>query len=409
MKRFFFALVVPFFLIAEPLKVDLSAECAILINAETGAILFEKNASRPYNPASITKIATALYVLEKKGNALGELATATQECLAIVPKHMRISQPCLLQADGTSMGLRVGEVISLKSLLYGLMICSGNDAANVLARYFSGSLDQFVVELNQFLREKGIRHTNFLNPHGLHHPDHRTTAYDMAQITKEAFKYPLFREIVKTVKYTRQPSNKQQGAELVQHNKLLRRGKYYYPKAVGVKTGYTTRSGFTISAAAEHEGRRLIAVLLGCPTVDQRYGDAIKLFEAAFGEKLQSRTFFNKQHDHFWLELKKGKTSLEAALDEDLSMDYYPAEEPKVKAQLKWDMVKLPIRAGQLVGHLELITDQGQCVKSAPLFAVKGVEQTFWVAYKTILVPFALCLFVMAALFYLLKKPKKIT
>lgn len=415
MKRFLLVLLLPLALFAAPLKLELFSEAAILINAETGIVLFEKNAHRPVFPASITKIATALYVLEKKADALGEMATATQECLSMASMQSRILRPWLLEAGGTAMGLRVGEVVEVKQLLYGLLLSSGNDAANVLANHLSGSVEKFMGDLNQFLREKGIKGTNFTNPHGLHHPDHQTTAYDMAQITRLALKYPLFCEIVKTVRFTRPPSNKQKSYDLVQGNKLLKKGKYYYPRAIGVKTGHIEKAGFTLSAAAEHEGRTLIAILLGCKTFDERYRDAIKLFDTAFKEKRESRTFFTKEHDHFWLDLKRGKNRLEAALDEDLTLAYYPAEELDVKTQLKWDFVRLPIHAGQLVGRLELVTDDGTCIKSQPLFAVRGVEIRSWAAfidictaYKVALISFSLCLFIMAGLFYLLKKPKKV-
>lgn len=414
--RFLFLLLFQFCLSAAPLKVGISSEMAILMNAETGVVLFEKNGYKPAYPASITKVATALYLLEKKGNALHENATATQECLLTAAPHERDAHPPYrLWTDGTKMGLRVGEVVTLKTLLYGLLLCSGNDAANVIAEHTSGSIEKFMRDLNIFLKEKGIKNTTFVTPHGQHHPNHQTTAYDMALITREAIKNPIFREVTGSVKYLKPQSNKQKAVEIIQNNQLLKPGQYYFPKVIGGKSGFLSKAGFTLTVAAEHEGRTLIAVVLNAPDAGQRYKDAIKLFETAFAEKKIERTLFTADHDHFWLELKKGKNPLEAALGEDLVLSYYPAEELLFKAHIQWDRVRLPIHAGQEVGSLQLLTDRGVCLKSAPIFAVKSVDRTIFAAFtdlcyehKVFLIALAMFLMIFAALFYLLKKPKKI-
>ena len=126
------------------------------------------------------------------------------------------------------MGLKAGESMPLKALFYGLMLSSGNDAANVIAEHVSGSVPNFMKELNSYLKSKGIRETSFYNPHGLPHEDHKTTAYDMAMIAKESMKHPFFREVVKTVNYERPQTNKQPPSMLVQSNKLLKSGACFY-------------------------------------------------------------------------------------------------------------------------------------------------------------------------------------
>lgn len=403
-RLFLTAILVLASLSAQPLKVDVSATSAILMNADTGAILYEKEANVPCYPASITKIATALYVLEKRGQALDELATTTHDSIAQVAPHIKQAYqashpPYRLEIGGTNIGLRKGDMLSLRILLYGLLLCSGNDAANVIANHVSGDVDRFVQGLNQYLREKNIRNTRFLNPHGLHHPDHRTTAYDMALITKEAMKHPFFRQIVKTTHYN------ENNRSFIQGNRLLKSGQFYYPKAIGVKTGYTSHAGSTLVAAATHENRTLIAVLLNCSDGNQRYRDAIKLFEIAFKEPLMMRTLFTKDHDHFSLNVKGATSTLEAVLGEDLKLSYYPAEEPKIKPLLKWDAVRLPIQQGQAVGKIELVTDGGKTLKTAPLFATKNVDRTLWkalidfcAAYKTGLILALLGLMILLAL-----------
>jgi D-alanyl-D-alanine carboxypeptidase (penicillin-binding protein 5/6) len=411
-----FIWIVPLF--AEPLKVEVSAKAAILINAKTGAILFEKNAHQSSYPASITKVATALYFLEKKGSALDEIATAYPECLKTVAYALKFAPdvpPYCLEPDGTHMNIRSGENLALKTLFYGLLLASGNDAANVLAKHISGDIPTFIQDLNLYLQAKGFKETLFLNPHGLHHPDHMTTAYDMAFITKEALKYPFFREVVKTVRCTRPQTNKQPQSILTQGNRLVRPGQHYYSKALGVKTGHTLKAGFTLVGAAAHEERELIAVLLGCQDAPHRYQDAIRLFEAAFAQKPVERKLFAKGHDTFTCTLPGAKTALEAALSEDLIVTFFPAEEVAFKAKLVWDNTALPIPQGGVVGRLDLVTDEGKLLLSKPLLATYSVDKTLWKSWtdfarshRNIILLTFLGLNVAAVLFYFLKKSQKV-
>jgi D-alanyl-D-alanine carboxypeptidase (penicillin-binding protein 5/6) len=403
-----------------PLKVEVSAASAILMNAETGAILFAKEPHLSSYPASITKIATALYALENKQGVLDEAVTVTHEAVRkispVIKQAAFDDHPSyLLETDGTLMGLKVGETLSLKALLYGMMLVSGNDAANAVAQHISGDIDQFVSELNLFLRSKGIQETQFLNPHGLHHPKHYTTAYDMALMTKEALKHRYFQEIVKTVRFSLPQTNKQLEREIVQYNRLLKPGPYYYSKAIGVKTGHTEKAGDPMVAAAEHEGRTLIAVLLGCRGKTARYQDAIKLFNAAFAETKVARMLFTKKFDHFSRDVKGAKTSVEASLLEDVEISFYPAEEPYFKSRVSWLPVHLPILQGQKVGDLEIMTEKGVILKSTPLLAVKRVDKMFWrgvldgcIAYKKTLILSVLLLNVLTFLFYYFKKSQKV-
>lgn len=405
---------------AEKLKVEVAALSAILMNAETGAILFEKEAHLSTYPASTTKVATALYLLEKRPETLDDTVVVTHEAVKKISPVIKqaafdLHPSYLLETDGTKMGLFLGEQLSLRDLLHGMMLMSGNDAANAIAKHLSGDINKFVDDLNLFLRSKGIQETHFLNPHGLHHPDHRTTAYDMALMTKEALKYPYFREIVKTVKIPRPQTNKQPAGEMTQYNRLLKPGPYYYPKAIGVKTGHTEKAGDPLVAAAVHEGRTLIAVLLEVKGRVTRYQDAIKLFDKAFAEKKVTRTLFTQKFDHFSRELKGAKTSLEASLAEDVELSFYPAEEPYFKSHVVWEVSSLPIAAGQKVGRLEIITENALILKSIPLLAVKNVEKVLWRAFvdgissrkKTLILSF-LALNIACFLIYYFKKSQKV-
>jgi len=372
---------VPLAFQADQLNLNIAARSAILINAETGAILFAKEPSLPCHPASISKIATALYVLEKKSHALEQLVTASQEAVGVVsPQVKRLGgvncPPYRLTSDGTHMSLRVGESLTLGHLLHGLLIASANDAANVIAEYVSSSIPAFMDQLNAYLKEMGCRHTSFVNPSGLPHPQQITTAEDMAKITIAAMKYPLFREIVLKAECPRPKTNKQPPSTLFQGNKLLRRGPFFYPKAIGVKTGYTD-AGHNLVAAAREGDRTLIAVLLYCGSSAQRFKDAIALFEAAFSEKKVTRTLLNKDHEKFTRTFRKGKSALKAELIENLELEYFPSEEIPLQAIVHWYDLTLPIQEGQQVGEVRLTAGQGSLLKTAPLFAKQDVGLTF--------------------------------
>jgi serine-type D-Ala-D-Ala carboxypeptidase (penicillin-binding protein 5/6) len=361
------------------LKADLSAKAAILVNEETGAVLYEKNAHTPLFPASITKVITALYALERKGGSLDEEVIASPDAVSAVHPHIRRSQehpPYRLEFGGTHIGIKAGEALTLRTLLYGLMLASGNDAANVIAQHVSGSVPQFMSELNAFVKAKGCKETVLFTPHGLPHPQHKTSAYDMVRLACLALKYPFFREVVGTISYKRPPTNKQPESEFHQHNGLVKPGKFYYPKATGVKTGYTTAAGYTLVASAQDENRKLVAVLLGYEHLQERYKDATTLFEAAFNEPKVSRTLFSKEFDLFSCPVKGGKKPLQAALSSDLILSYYPSEEPQFTATVEWEPLVLPIDLGRRVGKIRVTTPQGKVLVQTPLFSTQLIEPT---------------------------------
>lgn len=371
-----------------PLKVELSAKAAILINAETGGVLYEKNAQEQMYPASITKLITAMYLLEKKGDALDELVTASSEAVVAVPAHVKRTQadkhpPYRLEFGGTHMGIKIGEILPLRVLLYGMMLASGNDASNVIAQHISGNISQFIEELNAFVQNKGCTKTRLYTPHGLPHADHKTTAHDMAILAKEAIRNPLLRQVVKTPMFVRPATNKQPETQMYQHNALVKPGsRFYYPKAIGIKTGYTKAAGYTLIGAAEDAQRKLIAIVLGCETMEQRYKDAIALFEAAFNEKKIARTLFAKGFDVFSTHLKGGKQPLKATLANDLILDFYPSEDQKFQHKVQWEKPSLPILQGQKVGWVEILSDAGLVLKQSPLFATNPVAADWEYAFQ---------------------------
>ena len=220
---------------------EISAECAVLIDAETGRILYGKNENVRRGMASTTKIMTALVALE----------TVSPEKKVTVAKDA-------VGVEGSSVYLFEGETITMEALLYALMLGSANDAAAAIAIDIAGSIDAFADMMNARAKGMGLSATHFENPHGLDGETHYTTAYELALIAREAMKNELFREIVSTEKKTIPLHDGTASRLLINHNRLLRE----YDDIIGVKTGFTKKCGRTLVTAAERDGLRLICVTL---------------------------------------------------------------------------------------------------------------------------------------------------
>ncbi|CRX37831.1 D-alanyl-D-alanine carboxypeptidase family protein [Estrella lausannensis] len=373
----------PSFAYGGKLQVAVNAESAILINADTGAILYEKNADRPQYPASITKIATCLFALHALGNKLEDVVSAENDAIVTITKEAKrrsgYSIPAWwLEVNSSHIGIKKGEEMRLEDLLYGMMVSSGNDAANVIAQYVGGTIPSFLEEMNKYIKDLGCKTTTFYNPHGLHHPKHVTTARDMAIITREALQKEEFKTIVKTVRYTRPKTNKQQPTVLVQTNKLLRKGKFFYPKAIGVKTGYTSDAMNTLVAAAENDGRVLIAVLLKTKERDDLFKDAKKMFEVAFSQPKLEKVLIRSGAQKQKIKVPGGAKPLTALVEKDICLQFYPAEEPRLKCLLHLDeKLKAPIHKGELIGEIRLVNDEERVVKTYPVLAHEDVPETW--------------------------------
>jgi len=216
----------------------LSAHSAIVIDAVTGRVLYEKNADQRSLIASTTKIMTGLLICENC--EMEDPVTISQEAVGI---------------EGSSLNLQAGEQITVEELLYGMMLCSGNDAAAALAIHCSGNFSTFVSQMNERAASLGLKRTKFSNPHGLDEKDHYSTARELAYLTAAAMENTVFREVVSTRQITfgdRVYTN---------HNKLL----WQYEGALGVKTGYTKAAGRVLVSCAQRNGRRLIAVTINAP------------------------------------------------------------------------------------------------------------------------------------------------
>lgn len=238
---------------------QISGRSAIVLEEPCGARLYSLNADQRSAPASLTKIATALVTLDRAD--LSEMVDVQVDGAELAAT-----------TDSTIMGLVPGTLLSVRDLLYGLLLPSGNDAAIALAEHVAGSVDAFVGLMNAEAAQLGLAGTHFANPHGLDAPDLYTSAQDIAMLGRELLHRPELAAIVRTPVY--QPA--WDGPPLWNGNRLLQ----LYPGTIGVKIGYTDDASQTIVAAAERDGRSLIVSVLSSEDV---YGDAITLFEWAFG------------------------------------------------------------------------------------------------------------------------------
>lgn len=261
---------------------------AILMNAETGQILFAKKPDHAFYPASTTKIATALFALKTHPKAcFATKIIAQRRWLHAIPSQKKrmlgYKIPSYwIEFNSTHVGIKSGEILTLGDLYYGTLLASGNDAANLLAAHVSGTIERFMLDLNRFLRELGCVNTRFQNPHGLYHPNHFTTPRDLALMTKRALKNPLFCKIVGSQTYLKAATNKQKKTIWRQTNRLLLAGDVHYDRAIGVKSGYTKESKHSLVAAASDGHRRFIAVLLGAENRKDKYEDATAMLKAGF-------------------------------------------------------------------------------------------------------------------------------
>ena len=239
---------------------NIQATAAILVDPDSGMILYEKNAREKRYPASTTKIMTALLVLE--------LLPDLEQTVEVLEEDFATLEP-----GSSSAGFKAGEQVRVIDLLYGLMLPSGNEAANILARYVGTSVETFVNMMNSRAKSLGCTGTHFANPNGLHNEDHYSTAYDLYLIAREAMKDETFADIVSTAQKTLPATNLQEARKIFSTNMLIFNRSYdcYYAYALGIKTGHTSAAGYCLVSAAERKGGQLMSVLLGCERGDKTY------------------------------------------------------------------------------------------------------------------------------------------
>jgi D-alanyl-D-alanine carboxypeptidase len=250
-------------------KPDICSDAAIVMEASTGAILYAKNIHKTYYPASITKILTSLLAIEN--SSLGDTVTFSNKAIYDV------------EADSSRLGgTDVGEKLTMEQSLYGIMLVSANDVSYAVAEHISGDEKSFVALMNKKAKELGCVDSNFANPHGLPDPNHYTSAYDMALISRAAINNDIFRKITGTRTYTIPPTNMQKETRyLANHHKFIN-GALKYDGVIGGKTGYTSVAKYTLVTFAERNGMTLISIILHCDSIQNEYSDTSSLLNYGF-------------------------------------------------------------------------------------------------------------------------------
>ncbi len=287
----------------------IGAEAAILMDARTGTILYSKNIHEELFPASTTKIMTCLLAVENAN--LGDKITFSNDAVFSVPR------------DGSSIGMDVGESITLEQALYGIMVGSANEVANAVAEHVSGSIDEFVALMNKRAKELGCTNTHFSNPNGLQTDDHYTSAYDLSLIARAFFDNELLCKVGNTPRYHFTATDSQPDDFYLNNKHKLITGEVKYDGIVGGKTGYTDQARETLVTCAERDGIKLICVVLKEESPSQFTDTAVLFnygfnnFEAINVSQNDSRympndsLFFESEHDVF------GKSGAILSLDEN--------------------------------------------------------------------------------------------
>ncbi len=300
----------------------LYGEAAILVDAETGQVLFEKNAHRLLNPASLTKIMTSLIAMEHSDG--DDIVTVTREAL-------------YLPSDSSAAGIEPGQQFKMSTLQYALMLPSGNDAANAIAIHISGSVEEFAKLMNEKAEELGLQ-SRFENPHGLTGDNHKSTAYDLAQITVEAMKYPEFQDYSGQFYVEEYELTTNEKYYLTHTHRMIKGNDAYYdPNVIAGKTGWTSDAGNCLMTVYEKDGKQLIAVVLN--------SDSDEIQKAIY---VDTENIINYGYNNFQ------KHELEIAAGTLAKGDYYGSDDSLYEVSLANDGVKYSVWAPNGIDDVSL-------------------------------------------------------
>lgn len=366
---------------------QINAPHALLMEAESGQVIYEKAADDKVAPASTTKIVTALVALQAIAAGevgLSDVVTFTQEMTAD------------LIADGSSVGLQVGETMTLEQLLYGALLASGNDACNAIAVYVSGSTAAFVEKMNALAQELGCTGTHFANAHGAPANDHYTTARDMARIAQTAYSDPNFITISGTANYVLPATNMSESRSLNNSNALISPAgiygsSYLYEPCTAGKTGHTSEAGYCLVSFAGKDGKNLICVVMGC-TADS-YTAADGSTGLTYNNFVDSKTLYEYGFNNFQetevlsvsetvgtvdVEMGAGgsvalrpRVGLSLLLPTDIDMSRI-TRELTIDSQEKGEPLQAPIDENMVLGTLRVFYDGNQVLET-PVVAASDI------------------------------------
>ncbi len=346
-------------------SLNLSSESAILMDAESGKILYEKNIEEKLPMASMTKIMSMLLIMENIENG-----------------SLKYEDKVIISENASGMGgsqvfLQKGEEYTVNDLLKCIAVSSANDAVVAMAEKISGSVDEFVTLMNEKAKNLGLKNTNFANPHGLDNENHYSTAYDMAIIAKELLKHE---DILKYTSIYEDYLTKPDGSQvwLVNTNRLVR----FYDGVDGLKTGYTTEAGYCLTATAKKNDLRLISVVMKSPSAEERSSDTSTLLTYGFNS-FKSNVIYSKDKSLGKIKIEKGKLKeVDVYLKEDATEILSVTEKPSnYTFNIKIDKINAPVKAGTIVGTTEIIDNEGNIIKEADIIIKEDVEKAGFLDY----------------------------
>lgn len=336
-------------------SLEISAKSAILVDFDTGRILYEKNSHEKLSPASITKIMTMILI-----------------CEAIEKGRIKLSDRVVASQNASSLGgsqvyLKENEEMTVEELLKSIAIASANDACVALAEHIAGSVQEFVYMMNKKAKELGMLDTNFVNPYGLDAENHYTSAYDVAIMSRELLKHKIIRKYLTTWVDTIREGK----FGLTNTNKLVR----FYRGCTGVKTGSTDKAKFCVSASALRNGLHLIAVIMGAPDSKTRFNEATKLLDWGFAN-FSMYSPYSKGYCFGKVKIKNGiEKEVEAILSTDVKLLVKKGDESTVESKVALpQQISAPVKAGQKIGKLEL-WQEGKLLGVYDLIAKKNVQK----------------------------------
>ncbi len=338
-------------------NIEVEARSAILMEANTGKIIYEKNSNEKFAPASVTKIMTMLLTMESIDS--GKIKFNDKVTVSENAKKM----------GGSSMLLDTGEIRTVEELIKGIGIASGNDAAVAMAEYLGGSESNFVDMMNSRAKELGMVNTTFKNCTGLPVEGHISTAYDISIMSRELLKHPDILKYTSTYMETISEGRKTP-IELVNHNKLVR----FFNGCDGLKTGFTNEAKYCISATAVKDGVRVLTVIMGAPTYKIRNRDASMLMNYGFS-KFESRKLCEKDSDIKQISMnKKGDKFIIAKAKEDLVITCPKGDGDKIENKIVLDESKTKFKEGENVGFCEYYLD-GELIGVVELYSDRDMKK----------------------------------
>ena len=337
------------------------AKAALLMEPETGEIIFAYNEHEQLYPASITKIMTLLLVMEDLNK--GEIKLEEQVVVSERASSM----------GGSEIFLSAGDVVDLESLLIGITVGSANDAAVAVAEHLAGSVKAFAERMNRRAVELGMKNTNFVNPTGLHHEKHVTTAYDVALMSKEIIKHPLFFNWSKIWMDENFLEGKIKSGKvyLSNTNRLI----FDYRHCDGLKTGFTRQSGHSISATAKRENTRFLAVILNAPSSQVRYEEAVNLLNHGFAN-YEYIPLAEEKEKIARLPVEKGHiTAVDVLVNENLSMLLKKGEEIQYTTETFLPKkLEAPLSDGSTIGKIK-VTAGEKILREVDLVAAENIRK----------------------------------